>query len=164
VNRYRPLTHVAMTTLQAFVALAWSVTVAGAYAGVQAARHGSDHALALDPLLVLLSVVISTLSGATALAWRINDLMLKEDARLRVEGGERRPFVRPWLFAGAHMGGSWMAGTLAFIAGRINQWDVWTVLATVLVASFVGAKWVEREAEKRLGVVIPDPTVVRPAS
>jgi hypothetical protein len=104
-------------------------------------------------MLIALTCVISTLSGATALAWRLNDLMLKEDERVATEGGERRPFVRPWLFAAAHMSGSWMGGTLAFLMGKGNAWDVWNVLGFVLVMSFLGSKGIEMVAERWLGSV-----------
>lgn len=149
-HRYRPVSDMAMFALKGCLAALWSGTLVAAYA---AARHAGAPELVVDPILVGLAGLVSTLSGATALAWRINDLLLKEDARLAAEGGERRPFVRPLLFAFAHMGGSWMAGLLAFAMGRANDWDVWTLLAAVLLASFIGAKFVEAAAERWMAVV-----------
>ena len=70
-------------------------------------------------------------------------------------------FVRPWLFVAAHMGGSWLAGVGALLLGKSNGWDVWTVLLSVLVASFGGAKILEMWAE-RWFANLPLPGEVKP--
>jgi hypothetical protein len=152
-TKYRPVADMALLALKACLALAWTATFAAAYAAALGRDGGQGGVLGLDPMLLVLTAIISTLSGGTALAWRINDLMLKEDERVAAQGGERRPFVRPWLFAGAHMGGSWMAGTLLFLFARAGDWGVWHTLAGVLIASFAGAKFIELAAERWLAVV-----------
>ena len=124
-------------------ALMWSSVAAAAIA----VATNPQAELALDPLLVILAVVISTLSGGTSLAVRVNNLLMGG------EEGEPKPLVQPWLFAGAHMGGSWMAGCAAFFMGRANDWGVWTLLLGVLFMSFLGAKGIELAAEKWLSVV-----------
>jgi hypothetical protein len=112
--------------------------------------------LSVDPVLVILVCVISTLAGGTSLAIRINNLIMEEDQRARDQGSEPRPFVRPWLFACAHMGGSWMAGLTGLLLGRANEWGVWTLLLGVLLMSFLGAKAIEMLAERFLsGAPLP---------
>jgi hypothetical protein len=52
--------------------------------------------------------------------------------------------------------GSWLAGTLAFIMTQQRQADVWVTLGLVLVASFLGAKFIEAIAEKYLARSLPE--------
>ena len=137
-------TRYVLIAFKAALWLSWTSTAAAAV--VVAANAPS--ALDLDPMLMLLVCIISTLAGATALAIRINNLLLAG------EGDQApKPFVRPWLFAAAHMGGSWMAGVAGFLLSRANAWDVWTSLLGVLVMSFGGAKVLEAFAERWLAVV-----------
>ena len=109
--------------------------------------------LQLDPLLVVLACVISTLAGGTSLAVRVNNLLMGGEVGEDGMPKPPQPLVRPWLFAAAHMGGSWMAGVAAFLMGRSNDWGVWTVLLGVLFMSFLGAKGIELAAERWLSVV-----------
>ena len=106
-----------------------------------------DGAVSIPLAMMVLSTLIASLSGATALVLRI-------DSQLRASADAKLP--RPWLFASAHMLGSWLAGTLAFILTQQRQSDVWVTLGFVLVASFGGAKFIEAIAEKYLARPLPD--------
>lgn len=128
-----------LTALRACLVLAWAGTAAAAGFVLKQTAE-----ITLDPLLILLTCVISTLSGVTALAIRTNNLLMAD---------ESKPLVRPWLYAAAHMCGSWMAGVAAFLLGRMNTWDAWTSLFGVLMLSFAGAKALETLAEKWLAVI-----------
>jgi hypothetical protein len=145
-------TRYILMTLRASLYLWWSGTAAAA--AVIATRE--PDALALDPMLIVLSCVISTLSGGTALAIRVNALIVEEQKRAREAKAQAEPFIAPWLFAVAHMGGSWLAGVMAFLLGKSNDWGVWTLLLGVLLMSFAGAKAIEMVAEKWLaGIRLP---------
>ena len=100
-----------------------------------------DGTVSIPLAMMVLSTLIASLSGATALVLRI-------DSQLRASADAKLP--RPWLFASAHMLGSWLAGTLGFIMTQKAQSDVWMTLGVVLVASFLGAKFIEAAAEKYL--------------
>lgn len=132
-----------LLTLRWLLVFMWTPAIAAATV-ITAAKGSSP--LELDPLLLGISLAITTLAGATSLAIRINASLLENP---------ERPLVRPWLFCLAHMLGSWLAGCLGFIMGRAQAWDVWTSLLVVLVASFMGAKFVEMMAEKYLSVIRP---------
>lgn len=95
--------------------------------------------LNVPPVLMLLSVVVSTLSGATALLIRIDR---------ELSAAPEKPLPRPIIMSTSHMAGSWSAGVLAFIFSRQWSVDVWGTLAFVLTASFLGAKFIEMAAEK----------------
>ena len=90
--------------------------------------------------------VLSTLSGATALIQRI-------DRELR--SGTEKTLPRPTLFAAAHMLGSWMAGTLAFLIAEAQDANDWLELGIIIVASFAGAKFIESISEKYLAQWTP---------
>ncbi|HEY8357052.1 MAG TPA: hypothetical protein VIL30_06280 [Ramlibacter sp.] len=94
-------------------------------------------------LVVLLSMVLSTMSGATALLLRID--------RELAAAAPGTPLARPWVFCSAHMLGAWMAGTLAFLMMQRAEVDVYSKLVAVLVASFLGAKFIEMVAERFIG-------------
>ena len=132
-----------LSTMRWLLVFMWAPTLAAA--GVVTAAQGSS-SLTLDPVLLGISAAITTLAGATSLAIRINTTLLADPDK---------PLVRPWLFCLAHMLGSWLAGCLGFIMGRAEAWDVWTSLLVVLVAAFMGAKFVEMMAEKYLAVIRP---------
>lgn len=93
--------------------------------------------------LTVVSIVaaLSTLSGATALVVRI-------DKELRSQPDATLP--RPWLFVSANMLGSWLAATVAFITGEGQDMNDWTELGFIIVASFIGARFLEMIAEKYL--------------
>jgi VanZ family protein len=106
-----------------------------------------DGSVQIPLAMTVLSTLIASLSGATALVLRI-------DSELRKAPDAKLP--RPWLFASAHMLGSWLAGTLAFIMSQQWHSDVWVTLGFVLVASFLGAKFIEAIAEKYLARPLPE--------
>lgn len=130
-------TRYVRAALWATVQLLWC----GAAMAAAVTLPGARELHALDAWLIVYSSIISTLSGGTALAWRINKLLLEYD-----ESGKK--FVRPWLFAIAHMSGSWLAGTLAFLYGSGQTWDLQYMLFAVLIMSFGGAAGVEKAFEK----------------
>ncbi len=132
-----------LSTIRWLLICMWAPTVAAA-AALTATHQKAE--LDLDLALLGVSMAITTLAGATSLAIRINATLLAEPDK---------PLVRPWLFCFAHMLGSWLAGCLGFIMGRSQQWDVWTSLLVILIAAFMGAKFVEMMAEKYLPVIRP---------
>lgn len=140
----------AIAALWATILLLWS----GAALAAAITMPSAKDLHALDLWLVIYSAVVSTLSGGTALAWRINKMLLEADSN----GGK---FTRPWLFAVAHMGGSWMAGAGMLFLGGASQWDIQYLLFAVLVASFSGAAFVEKLGEKMLADVTLVPGAAR---
>ncbi len=134
-----PAVRYLLGLLRAMVVLMWAPV---AVAAVTAARAGRT--LEVDGGLLLWSVILSTLSGATALAWRINHLLMTEP---------ERPLVRPWLFGVVNMLGSWVAASLAFIAGRAGELDVWYSLALIIIAAWAGAKGMDILAERYIATV-----------
>jgi hypothetical protein len=152
-------THYALITFKAILALLWISAAAAAYAGVSAGK-ASD--IVLDPTVTVLTCILSTLAGATALFIRINNMLLSQEAA-RDAGLESKKFVRRWLFAIAHMSGSWMAGTLAFLLGHAYAWDVWYGLIAVVLMSFGGATLLEKLAERYLPVIpLGPPSLPKP--
>lgn len=93
----------------------------------------------VDLAVLALAFGLSTLSGATALVWRL-------DASLRASPDGKLP--RPLLFASANLLGSWTAGSLAWIGAQSQDGGVWTTLATVILLSFGGARAIEILTEK----------------
>ena len=100
-------------------------------------------------ILLIVVIALSTLAGATALVIRI-------DRELRDKPGV--VFERPTLFAVAHMLGSWLAGTLAFILAESQNMNDWGELGFIITASFMGAKFIELVAEKYLIKTLPPET------
>lgn len=92
--------------------------------------------------------VLSSLSGATALTQRI-------DRELR--DGLVKALPRPMLFVAAHMLGSWLAGTLAFLICEGQDVNDWIELGVIILASFAGAKFIESISEKYLAQWTPKP-------
>lgn len=116
----------------------WAATVATA-----TATHPFD---SVDLSVLALAFGLSTLSGATALVWRL-------DAELRQSPDGKLP--RPLLFASANLLGSWTAGALAWIASQSQQSGTWATLAAVIVLSFAGARGIELLAERYLNKIAP---------
>jgi len=113
---------------------AWAVTLAVSAHPFQA----------IDLPVLALAFGLSTLSGATALIWRL-------DRELRDSPDGKLP--RPWLFAASNLLGSWLAGSLAWIASQSQSVGVWATLATVIILSFGGARVIEVLAEKYINRV-----------
>jgi hypothetical protein len=135
-----PRTRYALATFRSTLALMWSTAAAATAVAVPTASQ-----LVFDPVLAIISSVISTLAGASSLAWRIN--------RLLFEAPPEQPFVRPWLFSSMHMLGSWTGGVAGFLLARVNGWDAWSGLFAVLIMSFGGSKGLEAVAERWFGSV-----------
>lgn len=143
--------HFVRSCLRAMLCLMWApALLIGALAGLSPsfAFAGAIIVITIDggttvPLsLVIINTFLASMSGGTALVLRI-------DKELRADPG--KPLTRPWLFCLAHMSGSWLAGTLAFLLGQTTTWVVWYKLGFVIAAAFMGAKFVESVAEKMLG-------------
>ncbi len=90
-------------------------------------------------LLVGLALLLSSGSAGTALLIRIDRELSDAPAR---------SLPRMLVFCLAHMFGGWLAGTLAFLIGQSSKLDVWAGLILVVVASFMGAKFIELIAER----------------
>ena len=123
--------------IKLIILLLWPVAVSAA-----ALTATSDPFGDISGLHILIMTAISTLSGVTALTLRI-------DAELRKYNDEHLP--RPMLFASSHMLGSWLAGILAFALSQHNSFTVWWQIGFVIVASFSGAKFVEKMSELYTG-------------
>jgi len=143
MRRHNPLAWTLLNIAHWSVFLAWIPTTAAATAVM--AQQGRLP-LELDPVLVGISSALATLAGATSLLIRINSILAEFPGV---------PLIRPRIFCAAHMLGSWLAGTAAFLAGRSHGWDVWYSLLFVLLLAFLGAKGVEILAEKYLSVYRP---------
>lgn len=120
--------------LWALVAMMWMPTVAWA-----ATLTSQEVFSAIDWPVLALAFGLSTLSGATALVWRI-------DRELRNAPDGKLP--RPLLFAASNLLGSWLAGALAWIMAQSQASGVWATLVIVILLSFSGARAIEVLAEK----------------
>lgn len=106
--------------------------------------NGSDPFTGITATHVLVMLVISTLSGLTALTIRL-------DSELKKYKSSELP--RPRLFITSHMLGSWLAGVLAISIAQQQQFGVWPQISIIIVASFTGAKFVEKVAEIYIGKI-----------
>lgn len=97
-------------------------------------------------VLACVAILLSTLSGITALLYRV-------ERELRA--APDRPLMRPWLLAISHMACSWSAGALAFLIGEAQDMSDWYELAGVIAASFMGATFIQAAAEKWIGSRMP---------
>ena len=131
--------------LWAFVALLWAPFVVLAATPL---ASSSEVLLAIPPILAVFTLFISTLSGATALATRIDR---------ELSAAPDKPLKRLWLTCTANMLGSWSAGCLGFFLAQSRELDVWLGLAVVFAFSFSGAKAIEYASDKLMGRVLPDP-------
>jgi hypothetical protein len=133
--------HILLWAVLSFI---WAPALA---AGVAVSVSMGDRVLAIHPVVLLLTGIFSTLSGATTLAIRIN----KE---LDSAPGKRLP--RPWLYCAAHMLGSWSMGAFVFLMNEHFMVDVWLSFANVLIGSFAGAAGLESVAKRWLpGFPVP---------
>jgi hypothetical protein len=134
------VTRYLLIIMRAVLVVCWASCAAAA--SIALAHPG----VPLDPVLVVICGAISTLSGATTLAIRVNTLIMESP---------EKPLVRPWFFVIAHMLGSWLAGVMAFLGTRINGNGDDTAMLAVLLMSFGGAKVIEKAAEIYLPKVLP---------
>ena len=128
-------------TAQGLRRLIWGL-VCGMWApmpALAAVVAATGDTLEVPLLLLVLALVVSTLSGATALLMRIDR---------ELSAAPDKPLPRPWLMSTAHMLSAWLAGVAAFLISRANGWDAWTTLGFVLGASFAGAKFLEAMLER----------------
>lgn len=109
----------------------WPTTVFAAMAVT--ADTDPFSAISLSQIIVML--VVSVLSGVTALVIRL-------DADYR----SNKKIKNIKLFVMSHMLGSLLAGVLAFALAQHNNFSIWWELTTVILASFSGAKFVEKLA------------------
>lgn len=134
-------------SLWALIAFMWAPILAlPAFAAAPGTGQVVEALIAIPPALVVISLVLSTLAGATALVIRIDR---------ELSAAPDKPLPRPWLFSSAHMLGSWLSGALAFILGQQQQMDVWLALGVVITFSFTGAKSIEWVAERYLTKAVP---------
>lgn len=122
------------TIIKIVIFILWPVTVSAAVV-VGTAQNPFE---SISGLHILVMCAISTLSGVTALTLRI-------DAELRKARSKNLP--RPILFTSSHMLGSWLAGVLAFAMAQHSAFGVWAQITAIIVASFTGAKFVEKASE-----------------
>lgn len=137
--------------LQLLIAALWAPVAA--FAGALAASGSTDSPLNVPPVLLLTSVFIATMAGATTLAMQLVK-ELKENA---LAGTPDKALNHPWLNAGAHMLGSWLTSTFFFIICMAQQAGVWIVLGTVLLGAFAGAKVLEKLSDTWLLSRLPGP-------
>jgi len=122
------------------LAILWAPLVVILLAVPMAARAAAlVEGFQVPGLLLAVSMFLSTLAGITALLIRVER---------ELSAAPDQPLPRPMLFCAAHMGGSWLAGLLAFIINQAQQFNVWYGLGLVIGASFAGAKFVEMWAER----------------
>lgn len=136
-----PSTRYLLGVMRASILMGWATTAIAT--GITLSTPAP---YVIDPLVAMLACVVSTLSAVSALAWRVNDLLVKTP---------ERPLVKPWLFAIAHITGSWMGGMFAFFSARVNNSSPDATLMFVLIMSFAGAKGLEVIAEKWMPVIRP---------
>lgn len=129
--------------LRCMIAALWLPALA--FAGT-VTLHQTLNGITLTTLGIVF--VLSSLSGATALLQRIDKELRAADAKT---------LTRPALFASAHMLGSWLAGSLAFILAEGQDVNDWLELCLIICASFAGAKFIESVSERVLNKVMPQP-------
>lgn len=127
----------ALAVLKLILIMLWPITVSAAVA-----TGTIDPFVGITGMHILVLSVISTLSGLTALTIRI-------DSELKKFKNSKLP--RPKLFVASHMLGSWLAGILAVVISQQNEFTVWTQIALVIIASFMGAKFIEKMSEIYVG-------------
>ena len=105
-------------------------------AAVVAAPVTQDPFANISLFQVLIMFGIAVLSGATSLVLRLD----REMKRCKEESSDIS------LFMISHMFGSILAGVLMFAVAQHNSFTVWWELATIIVASFSGARFLEKAA------------------
>ncbi len=86
--------------------------------------------------------LLSTLSGVTALFYRI-------DKELKRTGA---PLPHAGVFVTAHLTGSWTAGLVAMFFGEAAAVNGLLTAVSIILFAFIGAAALERLAESRLGL------------
>lgn len=111
--------------------LAWAIAPAAAAA--------VDQPINVTFEQLVLAVLLSSCGGGTALLIRIDR---------ELSQAKQRSVPHMLVFCASHMAGGWLAGALAFLMARSQDLDVWNGLIAVVVASFMGAKFLEMAAER----------------
>ena len=125
--------------LKSLIFLLWPISVSAAVIS------GSvDPFVGITGIQILVMIIISTLSGLTALTIRL-------DSELRKHKDNQLP--NPSLFVVSHMLGSLLAGILAVALSQHNNFTIWIQISIVIAASFSGAKFVEKVSELYIGKV-----------
>ncbi len=122
--------------------LLWPLSVTAAVAAGTV-----DPFVGITAIHVLVMLIISTLSGLTALTIRL-------DSELKKFRNKKLP--RPRLFVSSHMLGSWLAGVLSVSIAQQNNFGVWAQITIVIAASFSGARFVEKISEFYVGKTIKE--------
>lgn len=122
-----------LTLIKLIIFLLWPITVSAAVV-----TGGIDPFGDITGMHVIVMSAISTLSGLTALTIRI-------DVELR--RAKEKTLQQPILFVSSHMLGSWLAGILSIAISQINSFGIWAQIMLIIVASFSGAKFVEKVSE-----------------
>jgi hypothetical protein len=127
----------AFTLTKILIFLLWPLSLSAAVV-----TGNIDNQFGITGVQVLVMLIISTLSGLTALTIRI-------DSELRKFNNKQ--LSRPVLFVSSHMLGSWLAGVLSVAIAQQNSFGIWAQICIVIAASFSGAKFVEKISENYLG-------------
>lgn len=117
-------------------------TPAVVLAAAIAVTGSNDSPLNVPVALAIATLFFSSLAGVTTLSMRV----LTE---LKAGTGT---LSHAWLYCASHMLGSWSAGAFTFLIAMQQQSSVWVLLAAVLLASFIGAKLLERAADHYLRI------------
>lgn len=126
--------------IKLMIAMIWLPTLA--FAGVVVTSTPDPLVLLNVPVVVVVvNIVFATLAGATTLAIRINT---------QLTSTPNQALPNPGLFCLAHMMGSWLAGIFMFLITQAQQTGLWMGFGLVLLASFSGAKFLEKAVEKLL--------------
>ena len=128
--------------LKLVLILLWPLTVSAAVIA-----GAVDPFIGITAMHVMVMLIISTLSGLTALTIRI-------DSELKKFKSSTLP--RPKLFVSSHMLGSWLAGIMSVSIAQQNNFGIWSQITIVIAASFSGAKFVEKVSEKLMGKAIQE--------
>ncbi len=118
--------------IRVFLLLAWPATLFAAQS-LQSAIVG------VSWVTWLLLAVLSTLSGVTALLWRLADM--RKDETMPV------PRRLPLLIA-SQMLCSWLAGILAFVIAMHLEIPEWWMCASIIIASFSGSRFIDKVSER----------------
>jgi hypothetical protein len=109
------------------------------FASPAVAADGTLQPLNVNPVVVLVGLLFSTLAGSASL---LRQIIRELDA---LQG---RPLPRPWLLCSGHMLGAWFAGGLGYFISKENDLTPWATLAAVSIFSFVGVPAVEWVIDK----------------
>lgn len=130
------------TLIKLIIFILWPLTVSAAVVA-----GAIDPFVGITTIHVLVMLIISTLSGLTALTIRM-------DSELKKFKNAKLP--RPRLFVSSHMLGSWLAGVLSVSIAQQNNFGIWAQISIVIAASFSGAKFVEKVSEMYIGKIIKE--------